>query len=55
MTAQRGEVHWGHTQRLPSQDCFYHKNVEKRLAENKEEPKLLKEWRNWSIVKPSKG
>lgn len=26
--------------------AFYHRNVEKRLADCKEEPGLLKEWRN---------
>lgn len=31
--------------------AFYHKYVEKRPAECKEEPKLLKEWRNWSTAK----
>ena len=30
---------------------FYHKYVGNRLTDCKEEPKLLKEWRNWSIAK----
>lgn len=45
--AQMREVQWGTPRKLClARVAFYHKNIEKRLAEHKEEAMLLKEWRN---------